>query len=361
MQRLAVLFAQLSGYMAACLRTFHETYDVELLVVRVPPADNAPFDDRHFDWIDRFYDRDAISVDEMTQIVGEFAPDAIFMSGWFDRGYLQVARTMRDQGVLVVAGSDAQWSGSWRQHAACLAAPWYLHSAIDVLWVAGERQRQFARRLGYRGARCWEGVYACDWEQFATQSAERETLPRTFLYVGRYVHEKGIDVLVDAYVRYREQVDDPWPLVCAGSGEQEAMLDGQKGIENKGFVQPDALPSLMARAGVFVLPSRQEPWGVVVHEAAAAGLPLLCSEACGAAVHLLQDRYNGYLVQSKSADHLARCMSTLSTLSDESRARMGARSHELSKQYTPARWADTLISGVHDWYESDRTHTRAAA
>lgn len=346
MQRLAVLFSRLSGYMAACLEALHEEYGVELLVIRVPPAENAPFDDRHFDWIDRLYDRDAVTVEEMKRLVGDFDPDAVFMSGWFDDGYLQVAREMRDRGVLVVAGSDAQWTGSWRQQGARLIAPWYLHSAIDVLWVAGERQRQLARRLGYRGRYCWEGVYACDWERFAAHYDRGASPPRRFVFVGRYVREKGVDLLADAYAAYRERVDAPWPLVCAGSGDLEDRLDAQVGIENKGFVQPDALPRLMAQGGAFVLPSRNEPWGVVVQEAAAVGCPLICSESSGAAVHLLNDGFNGYRVQSKSADHLTECLVTMSRLSEETRTRMGTRSHELSKQYTPARWADTLVSGA---------------
>jgi len=354
--RLAILHSRLSPHMAACFRTLCQRHDVELLVVRIPPADNAPFEDRHFDWIGQLYDRDALSVADMKEALNAFAPDAVFMSGWFDDGYLRVARTMREQDVVVVAGSDEQWTGSWRQQGARLIAPWYLHSAIDVLWVAGERQRQFARRLGFRGIQCWDGVYGCDWSSFAAQRTD--VLPRAFLFVGRYIRRKGLDLLVDAYATYRAQAENPWGLICAGRGEQEALLDEQPGIDNKGFVQPDALPELMGQAGAFVLPSREEPWGVVVAEAAAAGRPLICSEACGAAVHLLRDRYNGYLVQSESARHLAWCMRTMSMLSDDRRQKMGARSHELSKQYAPSHWADTLISGIHDWYASDHSPTR---
>ena len=357
--RVAVLFSRLSGYMATCLRTLRDTYDVELLVVRIPPVDEAPFDSRHFDWIDRLYDRDVLDRPEMDRVLCEFSPDAVLMSGWFDKDYLKVARSMRRRGVLVVAGSDAQWMGTWRQHGARLIAPWYLHSAIDVLWVAGERQRQFANRLGYRGQQCWSGVYACDWERFAEAYEERSSWPRTFLFVGRYVKVKGIDVLLNAYKQYRRQTDDPWPLVCAGSGKLESSLEEQEGVKSVGFIQPDELPNLMLEAGTLVLPSRHEPWGVVVQEAAATGLPLICSDACGAAVHLLQDSYNGYLVQSKSVDHLARRMYTMSTVSDGDRERMGNRSHELSKQYTPAQWAETLIDGIHDWYAGKRTRSSA--
>lgn len=361
MQRLAVLYTELAGYTAAGLKTLQETHGTELLVIRWPQVSDAPFDDRYFDWIDQLFDRDSVSIRDMKQMVGDFEPDAVFMAGWADSGYLQVARTMRRRDVIVVSGSDKQWTGSWRQQGARLIAPWYLHSAIDVLWVPGERQRQLARRLGYRGAQCWDGYYTCDWDRFAKCHAKRQSPPRVFLFIGRYVREKGIDLLIDAYGRYRDQMANPWPLVCAGSGPLDEMLEEQRGVENKGFVQPDALPDLMEDTGVLLLPSRDEPWGVVVEEAAAAGLPLICSEACGSAVHLLQDRYNGYLTQTGSADHLARCMVAMSTLSDEDRRRMSTRSHELSKQYTPTRWTDTLISGVNDWYANDRSQKSTVA
>ncbi|RMH39016.1 MAG: glycosyltransferase, partial [Gammaproteobacteria bacterium] len=242
------------------------------------------------------------------------------------------------------------WTGSLRQRVASVVAPWYLHSAIDVLWVSGERQRQLARRLGYAGARCWSGYYACDWDRFAdVYRRVGSARPRAFLYVGRYVPIKGLDILLTAYRQYRAQVTDPWPLICVGSGEQEVLLQGVEGVYNQGFVQPQDLPEQMAQASAFVLPSRREPWGVVVQEAAAAGMPLICSDVCGAAVHLLQDGYNGYLFESGNASHLSDCMGRVTEAPLAHWEAMSKRSHQLSAQYTPHRWADTLIQGVKSW------------
>lgn len=347
-ERVAFLFTRLSGYIAACLKTLKERHGVELLVVRQPPGGEAPFAATYFDWIDALHDRSALGPAELDDVLRRFDPQAVYLSGWSDRGYLQVARRLRKRGTVVVAGSDTQWSGSVRQQVGRLIAPVYLHSAIDVMWVPGERQRQLAGRLGFTGERCWSGGdYACDWEPFAevyTQYGAQR--PRAFLYVGRYVPVKGLDVLVEAYRAYRARVSEPWPLLCAGTGIHRHLLEGQEGVVDKGFVQPDQLPALMGQASAFVLPSRREPWGVVVHEAAAAGLPLLCSDASGAAVHLVQDRHNGFLFESGNARHLARCMVQMAEAPEEERAAMGHRSHLLSKQFTPRRWADTLVQGI---------------
>ncbi|MDA7932124.1 glycosyltransferase family 4 protein, partial [Akkermansiaceae bacterium] len=120
----------------------------------------------------------------------------------------------------------------------------------------------------------------------------------------------------------------------------------KEGAEDCGFVQPDALPGLMSEASAFVLPSRFEPWGVVVQEAAASSLPLICSDACGAGVHLLRDRWNGRCFPSGDAHRLAECLLWTHQQSTAEREEMGERSFELSKQYTPELWARTLVEGV---------------
>lgn len=349
--RVAILHSRLSGYLSACWHALKERADVELLVMRYPAAENAPFSDRHFTWIDHLCDGRSLSRQEIQDKVNRFDPDVLLVSGWFDRNYLAVARHLRSQGVPVIAGCDAQWTGSVRQQLGRLVAPWYLHTAIDVMWVAGERQRQLAERFGYTSARCWEGYYACDWKRFAEVYEPARARPKAFLFVGRYIPMKGLDSLISAYRQYRSMAKDPWSLVCAGAGELSSLLQETPGAVNKGFVQPDELPGLMRDGGVFVLPSRREPWGVVVQEAAAAGLPILCSTASGAGVHLVQHGYNGFTFEPEDVDHLALLMMRMSSLDVERRGAMGQASHRLSKQFTPQRWAHTLVQGLAHWKE----------
>ncbi len=348
-QRIAFLSSELAGYTAACQRKLKEKYGVELLVVHWPVASNAPFREQIFAHIDHRYDKSTLTFTQLIQLLENFAPQALLISGWMDNDYLQAARIIRKKGIPVIAGADTQYNGSIRQQMGAVIAPWYLHSAIDVLWVTGERQRQLAKKLGYTGARCWSGFYACDWEQFAIPTA-RTRLPGKpfFLYTGRYIERKGIDTLVKAYQLYRRQTSSPWALITAGAGALKSLLQ-KEGIDDKGFMQPAELPVLMHDAAAFILPSKVEPWGVVAQEAAAAGLPLICSDACGAAVHLLQSGYNGYLFETGNAEHLAQAMLQISNLSDSDWAAMSQASFELSKQYTPTLWAKTLIQGLEQW------------
>ena len=218
-----------------------------------------------------------------------------------------------------------------------------------------------AAKLGYRGARCWDGYYTCDWDLFSDVGQRRLNLrgksaedtfvsvesssAKSFAFVGRYAPEKGLDTLAEAYRTYSKRVEQPWSLVCAGRGlGQEALLEA--GAEDRGFIQPADLPEFFASADAFILPSRFEPWGVVAQEAAVSGLPLIVSDVSGAGVHLLRDRWNGRSFAAGDVKQLAECLEWFHHQSESSLCTMGERSYELGKQYTPGRWVQTLVQGV---------------
>jgi glycosyltransferase involved in cell wall biosynthesis len=351
--RVAVLYAELSGHIAACLRALVERTHARLLVVRWPARKEAPFEDSFFSWIDILYDKPDHTPGELFASIEQFEPHVVLMSGWMDGDYLRISRKLRKRNVLVIGMIDNQWLGSFKQRAARLIAPWYLHSGIDMLWVPGARQKRFAGKLGYTGEKCLHGLLTCDWERFAAaRSANGPNPVGDFLYVGRYVEAKGLDILVEGYAAYRRQVPDPVKLMCAGAGPEDRLLRDREGIEDLGFLQPDGLPGLMARAGAFILPSRHEPWGVVLHEAAATGLPIVASSACGSGDHLVETGRNGFVFDSESASGLAEALIRLHRLSPEERAQMGQHSFELSQQFTPAAWVDVLLEAVEQHLET---------
>ncbi len=349
MKKFFVLYSNPGGYTYACLRSLAEDHGVCIRAITYGNAADAPyvFENHPFE-VPPAPRADFANAREIVDHVLEFSPDAVYVSGWMDKDYLRAARMLRKEGVVVIAGIDTQWKGGFRQMLATLVSPMYLRNAFDVLWGAGERQRQFAWRLGYRGDRYLDGVYCCDWNKFAYAPTDAEQAERKgFLFVGRYVEAKDLDTLVAAYTQYRSSCEgDPWELFCAGQGELEGKLRGKEGIRDLGFMQPDEIASVMQRCGAFVLASKHEPWGLVVQESAAASLPLVCSDVVGASVHLLQDNYNGYTFQSGDAGELADRMQKIAGMNRNDRCKMGRRSFALSKQYLPGRWAASLVGAV---------------
>jgi glycosyltransferase involved in cell wall biosynthesis len=349
--KVAILWTGLSGYLNTCLKELASREGVELFVSHQAPVQHAPFDDNQYAWIpNRLVWRSQTELAPLGEQLRAFDPEILVFAGWHVPAYRRTARAlaMRCWRVLAI---DMPWEATLRQRIGTLVAPWYVIPLADMIWVPGERQAAFAKRLGFGVRAISRGLYSCDQPAIETvhlsRLAEGRALPRSFLFLGRFVSEKGVEQLVKAYQSYRERSIDPWPLVCCGTGLLRSHLEGRTGIRVEGFVQPDRLRDILASAGCLLLPSNSEHWGVVVHEAASAGLVILASENVGAAVHLVQDGYNGYIFDGRDVEGLATLMSRVSKLSEARLDAMSRASHLLSKQFSPARWADTLLQS-HD-------------
>ena len=94
---------------------------------------------------------------------------------------------------------------------------------------------------------------------------------------------------------------------------------------------------------MFVLPSHFEPWGVVVHEFASAGFPIICSDKVGAKVDFVQDNYNGYVYPSGNISELKNTLRNVMNKSNDELNLMGERSTVLAKKITPIVWSKKLL------------------
>jgi glycosyltransferase involved in cell wall biosynthesis len=217
----------------------------------------------------------------------------------------------------------------------------------DAVWLPGDRQSVFARKLGFGQKAILRGSLSCDRPIFETvhltRIENRQPLPRAFIFAGRFSPEKGVDILAKAYQIYHDNHENPWPLVCCGSGPLQPMLEGRAGIRIEGFIQPDDLPTKFGAAGCLIVPSNWDHWSVVVHEATCAGLLVLASEVVGAVAHLVQPNFNGFIFSRGDAAELAVLMSRVSSSCDVRLNAMSQASFLLSQQFSPTRWADTLL------------------
>jgi glycosyltransferase involved in cell wall biosynthesis len=174
--------------------------------------------------------------------------------------------------------------------------------------------------------------------------------PMTVLHVGRLIPRKGIDRLLRAVAEARSHV--ALRLVLVGSGAEERRLrrlaeDLGLGteVEFRGFVDQSALPEVYAHADVFAFPTLDDPFGIVVLEAAAAGLPVVASPFGGATLDLIEDGRNGFVVDPNDIGGWARALIKLGQDPGLGR-RLGARAHEATLARTPARAADGYVEAV---------------
>jgi glycosyltransferase involved in cell wall biosynthesis len=267
-----------------------------------------------------------------------FRPDAVAVGGWNQPAFWLALAYCRARRVplLVWIESTARDTRSEARPLA-LARRAMVRGAAGA-FVPGTASADYARALGVELVELApNAIDASVFEQAAVDRSGRDGC--TFLYAGRLDPEKGLDILLEAF---REV---PGELVLVGAGSDEERLRGlaPDRVRFEGPRDRDELVRYYADADVFVLPSRSEPWGMVLNEAAAAGLPLVATEESGAAHDLIDG--NGFRVP---AGDVAALRGALKRLADdpELRKRFGARSRELAVRFTPEAWADGVASAA---------------
>jgi glycosyltransferase involved in cell wall biosynthesis len=353
--RIAVLMTGLTAYQDKCFAELAALGN-ELLLVHPSSMRYAAFDksaftgsvQRHM-W-ERTDNTDngestagSPSPAELLPIIEAFAPDVIIMWSWDGKGYRAVMKKFRGRALRVIFNSNF-WHGRLKQYLGVLASPFYVLPLFDAVWVPGERSELFARRIGFKGNQVIRGANSADTDLFERGPRERAELAgrRRFLFTGRLIWHKAPVLLAAAYAEYRTRVEDPWELVVAGDGPERTNFADKEGIDFRGFVQPSDLVDLMHECSAFILPSHLEWYGVVVHEAAIAGLPVICSDGVGAVPHLLQDGFNGWAVAAGDQDELVQAMVRMSTMSEERLKSMSDGSRALASRITPKIWALNL-------------------
>ncbi len=237
-----------------------------------------------------------------------------------------------------------------------------LLSKMGAAMVTGTLAAQYMESLGVPADAIFIVANTPDVERLKMVSGElsesrekiREGLgvsgKRVVLFVGRLLREKGLSILFDAYGKVKDAMEGA-ALLVAGDGpmrgecERRIRDEGLADVSFLGFVDQRNLPEVYVAADVFVLPSLVEPWGVVVNEAMACGLPVVLSDRVGASADLVEEGGNGFVVGTGDARALSEAV--LEVLADEKRrAGMGARSREIIAGWDYATSARNFAAAV---------------
>lgn len=226
------------------------------------------------------------------------------------------------------------WTGIWSAidtpfHRLFSPLTRYIYRHADAIVVYGEHVKRYLQGLGVPEEKIFVAAHAVDNEQysrlasFSEVDALREKLrlapnDRVVLYLGRLEESKGLVYLLEAF---RQIAVSDAVLVVAGEGsERNALLkvSVETGLEGRirfaGYVSPENTLPYYAMAQAFVLPSvctrrEKEPWGLVVNEAMNQGVPVIASDAVGAAAGgLVRNGVNGFVVPERDSAALANAI-----------------------------------------------------
>lgn len=344
--RIVFCWAEVTGYMAACWQELARRPGIDLHILHTEQltAQEPPF--RLGPLLNGLshqpFAKDIANVDRwLLEQVAARRPDVVVICGWIFWPYTRLMSAKALESAAMVLGMDSPWRGTAAQRLARFRLRRIVRHT-DLVVTAGERSAAYAQRMGIPERRIRSGYYGFDYDRFSPVADQRLSRagqwPRQFLFTGRYVEQKDLATLLSAYQEYRRGVSAPWGLTCCGAGEDARLLREQPGVTDAGFTQPADQPAVFARHGAFVLASKFEPWGVVLAEAAASGMPLVCTTACGAAADLVRPYYNGLLTTAGDVAGLARAMRWIHDHEDELPV-MGRRGRALAEGFSAQAWA----------------------
>ena len=168
-----------------------------------------------------------------------------------------------------------------------------------------------------------------------------------FLFVGSIVPRKGVQCLLEACRILKESRLKPFTILVVGDGDQQSELQGlsqnyqlEDYVLWAGRVEYDNISTYFHRADVFILPTLEDTWGMVVLEAMLLGKPILCSKGAGAS-ELVLDGKNGYCFEPNNPDELATVMQKIIDNPDSIHL-MGQRSKDIMSQYSPQAAAEFM-------------------
>jgi glycosyltransferase involved in cell wall biosynthesis len=219
---------------------------------------------------------------------------------------------------------------------------------VDGFFAIGTANYAYYRALGVPEEKIFDVPYTVDNDRFiaaATLTAEQRVdirkkygLPpdgKVILYASKFMRRKHPDDVIRAVASLRDKGFST-TVFMVGSGEMEQELRhlvtslSMDNVVFGGFINQAELPKIYAVSDVFVLPSENEPWGLIVNEVMCAGIPVVVSDEAGCVRDLVKEGVNGYHMKAGDVGTLAAALEKL--LADESaRQCMGAASLSIIK------------------------------
>lgn len=237
--------------------------------------------------------------------------ELIIVSGWTNILYLFIAYyfKFKYKSKLIIA-VDNFYKKSLRQKIGIYFLKFFLlHKVFDYCWIPSSFHSDLVTKIGFKRKQILNDLYSADTDFYSSMfdysiKRKERNYPKNLLFVGRLEKVKGLDLLIEAWNSISNKKG--WKLTIVGNGSLDTKLTKINDCNLIPFSNKDDLLNIANNSGFFILPSRYEPWGVVIHEFVSAGLPVVCSKNCGSGKLFVQNNINGYIIQDLNVFNLAK-------------------------------------------------------
>lgn len=297
------------------------------------------------------------------EVLDDIRPDAVAIPGWQHPGAIAALHWARRRDVPSVLMAESTEMDRRRfRFVECLKSK--IVSLYDAALVGGTKHKEYTHRLGMPEGKVFLGYDVVDNKHFSRRALECRRTPslrsesfalpeQYFLCSARFIPVKNLLMLLNAFRCYRRVAREaPWDLVILGDGPERAAIEQKidvlglsASVRLAGFRQYDELPRFYAFAGAFVLPSISEPWGLVINEAMASGLPVLASSRCGCVPDLAEHMKTGLVFDPSKPDELCEAMRAIST-DEKLHTRLAIGAEERVKDWGLERFSDGLRRSI---------------
>lgn len=293
--------------------------------------------------------------------------DALWVHGHNYFTYILAYLTARIYGIRIFTRGETHLLLRRSRYKELIRAPLMrlLYTQCDAFLAIGSRNAEYYRQHGVPADRIFRVPYTVDNRRFIQASelgrARRAELRGglgldgaipLILYASKFTSRKRPLDLVQAKLALERQ-GIRCGLLMIGSGEQEAAIrefcatHQMQDVAFTGFVNQTELPAYYAAADVFVLPSENEPWGLIINEVMCAGLPVVVTEEVGAAPDLVLPGENGAVYPAGNVEALTEILRRL-VVDQPLRQRMGEKSLSIISGWS----YEQCVSGIRSALES---------
>lgn len=217
-------------------------------------------------------------------------------------------------------------------------------AAAFVASSSASREAQIA--YGADRRKCFLSCLTVDINKYLREKSDYGG--RQLLYVGSLIQRKGLDLLLPALAKTAEDIR----LVIVGEGQEKEALTAQAKklgilgrIEFRGYVEGEALRGLYNTSDVFVLPTREDCFGLVILEAMCASLPVISSKYADGAFDLIEEGQNGTIVDPEDTEAFAAAIDGMFA-DGEKLAEMGKKSYEKAQEFSFDRVAEGCVEAL---------------